>query len=144
MMEREILCLFYGSFINPNVMLKAGHTIEKWEVAMVPGFEIRISPHANLVRMPDRSAFGLLTPMSHSKLATLYRGQSRGQEYLPEGVTAHCRDGSYRAAISYLVTNMTPGQAEAEYVEMIALPAEQYGFPAWYVDQIRSFAPTVR
>ena len=86
--------------MNKAVMAKVGHTMVRWEVASLPGFEIRIEPHANLVRSAGGMSFGLLTPLTHSTLNALYGSQSRGELYLPEGVIVLAADGRYCAAMS--------------------------------------------
>jgi len=138
-MSKDILCFFYGSFMNREVMAKANHVLDRWEVATLPGFDLRIAPHANLIPSAGRMAFGLLTPMTHAKLDRLYGSQSRGEEYLPESVLVLRGDNSYRAATTYLVSDMEPGTPDQDYLEMIAKPAQEYGFPDWYVEKIRSF-----
>jgi hypothetical protein len=138
-MAREVDCFFYGSFMNPKVMEKADHVLGEWQVATLPGYELRIAPHANLVRSSGAVAFGILTALNHAKLDQLYAGQSRGELYQPEAVLVQTATG-FRPAMCYLVTDMKPGTASADYVEMIAEPAEAYGFPAWYVERMRGFA----
>jgi hypothetical protein len=36
---------------------------------------------------------------------------------------------------------MQPRQADSDYIDRIAGPAREYGFPAWYVERLENFRP---
>ncbi|HEY7689852.1 MAG TPA: hypothetical protein VH835_14225 [Dongiaceae bacterium] len=50
-------------------------------------------------------------------------------------------DGKWMPAMTYLCPEMRPGPVEAAYVERIAAPARELGFPAWYLARIERFRP---
>ena len=49
--------------------------------------------------------------------------------------------GEPKPALCYISHAMTPAPAERAYVDRIVSPAEELGFPAWYLDRLRSFRP---
>jgi hypothetical protein len=88
--------------------------------------------------------FGVLASATHAELTQLYIGHAQNQlgvSYLPEAVLVVDRDGHFRPTLAYISHDMSSGPVDADYVERIASPAEQHGFPAWYVERIRSFNP---
>ena len=44
-------------------------------------------------------------------------------------------------ALCYICDDMNARPATADYIEQIARPAEEYGFPKEYVKMIRGFGP---
>jgi hypothetical protein len=138
-MERKVWAFFYGSFMNSQVMATANLIDPQIEIASLPGFDIEISPHANLVRRAGQMAYGLLVSITHAQLDSLYASQSAGETYLPEAVLAIDAGGRFRPATCYIVTNMKPGVPEKSYLEKITAPAIAHGFPDWYVNRLRSF-----
>jgi hypothetical protein len=109
------------------------------EIATLSGFELRISPFVNLVRSPGQTVFGLLMLVTHDDLHQTYRRLRT--VYFPEAVIALDVEGRARPALCYVVPSMPPGQAEADHVEALASAGEALGFPAWYLQKIRSFLP---
>ena len=138
-MQASVWGFFYGGLINPAVMERVGMAPSRREVATLSGFDLRIAPYVDLVRSPGQTVFGLLMEVTQGELQRTY-AQLKAS-YFPEAVLAQTLDGRLRPALCYLAAAMPPGQAEAAHVEALAAPAEQLGFPDWYLAKIRSFLP---
>jgi cation transport regulator ChaC len=132
---------FYGSYMNFDVLREVGLVPGASEVGRVAGFEVRISPRANLVRSDGGVVYGLLATATHDELSRLYAHARDvlGEVYLPEAVLVETLDGTWRAALCYLCADMRPQPADPAYVERIAGPARALGFPAWYIERLESF-----
>jgi hypothetical protein len=133
---------FYGSYMNFDVLREVNLLPAQHEVAQLDGFDIRIAPRANLVRSDRDSVWGVLATATHAELARLYAHAHDilGETYLPEAVLTRTAGGTYRPALCYICPHMEPGAPDPAYVERIVRPAVQLGFPAWYIDKLRSFA----
>ena len=46
MSEAQVFVFFYGSHMNRAVLAEVGLAPTTWEVASLPGFDIRIAPRA--------------------------------------------------------------------------------------------------
>jgi hypothetical protein len=114
---------------------------ERWEVARLGGFDILIRPRANLLRSPEHCVYGILATASHAELDRLYAHAKGilGETYLPEAVLAETMEGTWRPALCYLASAMEPRPAANDYIDRIAGPAGDYGFPEWYVRRLESF-----
>jgi len=138
-MSTHVWGFFYGGLINPRVMDRLGMTPRHQELAMLPGFDLRIAPLVNLVRSPRDVVFGMLMRLTHEQLQNVY-GQLKAV-YLPEAVLAVDAEGRARPALCYIVPDMEPGQADADHVNPLLESAQALGFPEWYVSKIRSYLP---
>ncbi len=143
MIEPRVWTFFYGSYINLNVLREVNFVPEKWEVARLAGFDIRIQPRANLVRSDQHSVYGTLATGTHAELARLYDHAKNvlGEVYLPEAVLAETRERQWKPAMCYICPAMSPRPAAKDYVDRIVTPAREYGFPAWYIQRLESFRP---
>jgi len=90
MVEAKVWVFFYGSYINFAVLREVDLVPERWEVARLDGFDIRIQPRANLVRSDQQSVYGIVATATHAELARLYAHARDvlGEVYLPEAVLA--------------------------------------------------------
>jgi hypothetical protein len=140
-MSGPVLVFFYGSYMNRAVLAEVGMAPELWNPAVLPGFDIRIAPRANLVRSPKAIVFGVLASATHEELERLYTHarQVLGETYLPEAVLVHTQGGPLQAALCYIAPTMVEAPADEAYVERILNPARELGFPAWYVARLDSF-----
>ena len=143
MSEAQVFVFFYGSYMNRAVLAEVGLTPKTWEVASLPGFDIRISPRANLARSPGEVVFGVLAEATHAELDRLYAHARNvlGEVYLPEAVLVHTQSGAWQPALCYIATHMVDCKAEFAYVERILQPARELGFPGWYLARLESFRP---
>jgi hypothetical protein len=142
MLAPKIWVFFYGSYMNRDVLGEVNLVPDRFEVARLPGFDIHIAPRANLVRSDAHAVYGVCAQATHAELARLYAHAKDvlGETYLPEAVLVETREGSWRPALCYICPEMAPRPAEPAYVERIARPARELGFPEWYVNRIRSYA----
>jgi hypothetical protein len=140
MAETAVWTFFYGSFINLDVLKQADFVPERFEVARLSGFDIRIQPLANLVRSEEHCVYGIVAPATHRQLARLYSQDWVGT-YLPEAVLVETLDGKWRPALCYIAPSPEPRPAAGDYVDRIVGPARQLGFPDWYVARLESFRP---
>ena len=142
--EPRVWVFFYGSYMNFEVLKEACLVPGEWEVACAPGFDLRIGPRANLVRSNRHTAWGINATATHTELDRLYTDHAKGilgETYLPEAILTLTRDGKARPVMTYLCPHMEPRPADAAYVERIAGPARQFGFPEWYLETIERFRP---
>jgi len=140
--EPRVWVFFYGSYINIDVLKEAELVPGEWEVARAPGFDIEIAPRANLIRSERDTAWGINATATHAELARLYSEHAKGllgETYLPEAILTHTADGKLRPAMTYICPAMVPRPADPDYVQRIARPARQFGFPSWYIERIESF-----
>jgi hypothetical protein len=143
MAEPKVWVFFYGSYMNVAVLREVGYVPERWEAARLGGFDIVIRPRANLVRSAEHCVYGVLATATHAELDRLYAHAQGvlGEKYLPEAVLAETMEGAWRPALCYLAPAMEPRPAANDYIDRIAGPAREYGFPEWYVRRIESFRP---
>jgi hypothetical protein len=146
MAEPLVWVFFYGSYINFKVLKDVQLVPPRWEVARLMGYDIVIAPRANLTISDAHTVYGIIAQATHSELARLYAHAKDvlGETYLPEAVTVQTMDGKWMPAMTYLCPRMEFRQAEDAYVDRIAQPAREFGFPAWYVDRIESFKQSDR
>jgi len=141
MAEPKVWVFFYGSYINFAVLREVGLAPERWEVARLDGFDIRIRPRANLVRSDQHCVYGIVATATHAELARLYAHARDvlGEVYLPEAVLVQTLAGLWRPALCYICPEMDPRPADNAYVERIVGPARDFGFPGWYIARLDSF-----
>jgi hypothetical protein len=140
----RVWTFFYGSYMNPEVLAQLEIELEAAEVAQLDGFELVIAPLANLVRTEAHTAFGVVGRLPHAQLDELYAHarDALGGLYLPEAVLVRARSGRYLPALCWISPQLEPGPIDADYVDRIATPAREFGFPRWYVEHIESFKRT--
>lgn len=143
MAERKVRVFFYGSFINRVVLAEAGLKPDRVEMARLWGFDIRIQPLANLVRSDRHCVYGIVCEATHAELTKLY-SQSWVGAYLPEAVMVETAGARLLSALCYIAPEPEapaagPSAAAADYIDRIAGPAREYGFPSWYIDRLESF-----
>ena len=130
----RVCVFFYGSAMNPKVLAEV--VVGEVQVASLAGFALTITPRANLVEEEGACTYGLVGSATHEQLDRLYRPL-----YRPRAVLVRSREGQFQPALTYLCAEMEGELAEAAYVQRILEPAREYGFPAWYLRHIESFAP---
>ena len=143
-MPAGVLVFFYGSYMNRTVLAEVGMAPKRWEPAVLLGFDIRITPRANLVRAEDNMVFGVLASATHGELERLYAHARNvlGEIYLPEAVLVRTRAATWEAALCYIAPDMAKAPADPSYVERILKPARDLAFPPWYLARLESFKPS--
>jgi hypothetical protein len=138
----KVATFFYGSFINLDVLKQVELVPDDIEVARLAGFDLEIRPLANLVRSDRHLVYGIVASATHAELERLYRFAETdlGGRYLPEAVLVEGA-GTFRPALTHIAPGLSGEPATFDYVERIARPAREFGFPDWYIERIESFAP---
>ncbi|MCL4706434.1 gamma-glutamylcyclotransferase [bacterium] len=141
MADREIWTFFYGSYMNFDVLKEVDLMPERWEVAKLYGFDIRIQPRANLIRSDQHCVYGIIAAATHEELQRLYAHAQGvlGEVYLPEAVLIETLDGKWLPALCYICPEMQPRPAAEDYLDRIIKPAKALGFPQWYIARLESF-----
>lgn len=141
MADREIWTFFYGSYMNFDVLKEVDLMPERWEVAKLYGFDIRIQPRANLIRSDQHCVYGIIAAATHEELQRLYAHAQGvlGEVYLPEAVLIETLDGKWLPALCYICPEMQPRPAAEDYLDRIIKPAKALGFPQWYIVRLESF-----
>lgn len=139
----RVWVFFYGSYINPKVLAEVNLVLQKVQVASLAGYALTITPRANLVEEAGACAYGIVATATHDELDRLYQHAREvlGQVYRPQAVLVRSQDGQFRPALTYLCEDLSGELAEGAYVRRILEPAREYGFPAWYLRHVESFAP---
>lgn len=143
MSEVKVDVFFYGSYMNPAVLAEVDIVPERFAVARLSGYDIRIQPRANLVRSDQHSVYGVVAAATHAELHRLYAHAQNvlGESYVPEAVLVKTADQRWLPALCYISHSMKPCPAEAAYVERIVQPARNFGFPQWYIQRLESLRP---
>jgi catechol 2,3-dioxygenase-like lactoylglutathione lyase family enzyme len=138
--KRPVWVFFYGSFMSPEVLAKAGVRPTDLQKARLDGWQLTIAPRATLLPAANASVYGILARLTHGELDRLYTKDFFGfGTYLPEAVLVMRDAGSPLAAISYVAWQLEGGKPTREYVDKILSVARQYSFPDDYVRHIESF-----
>lgn len=135
---RRIPVFFYGSFMRPDVMASAGYVPDRIQVARLSGFDMRVCPHACIVRSSEHAVYGILVRASHEELDRLYHRDGVGA-FLPEAVVVEMDIGGLVPAMCYIPPAEQDCPAEADYLEKLLVAAKGYGFPQWYVQRLERF-----
>jgi len=141
--EQTIPTFFYGSYINRQVLAEVDLDPERFEVARLSGYDLRIAPLANLVVAEARSVYGVLATATQAELDRLYTHAREvlGGTYLPESVLVQLLSGEFEPAQCYIAPNLPEAAPDEAYVQRILGPARALGFPEWYLSRIEAFLP---
>jgi hypothetical protein len=135
--EKRISVFFYGSFMRRDVMARGGFHPAHIEVAKLSGFDIKIDPHANIIRSDQHCIYGILVQATHNELNSLYSMDGVGV-FLPEAVNVELQNGSLRPALCYIPPPRVSKPADVEYLLRLISTAQEYVFPVWYVQKLKS------
>lgn len=133
---RKIDGFFYGLFMDAGVLREAGTKPSGFRRAFVTDFALRIGQRATLVPAPGARVYGMLISLTHLEFETLY-GAPDLEDYRPEAVLAHLREGEAVPALCYnLVQAPDPQERNPEYAMRLRRVLEDLGFPVEYVESI--------
>lgn len=139
---RKVWTFFYGSFMNPEVLAKADVRPTEPQIGRLDGWDIKIASRATLMPSEGRSVFGVLAKLTHADLDKLYTKDWFGfGTYLPEAVLVIDVAGRSLPAVTYIAWEMEAGTPSGEYIQKVLTVAQQFKFPDWYINRIKSFAP---
>src|SRR5262249_56070289 len=105
--------------------------------------DIGTRPGGSVVGRDQQCVYGVVAPVTPPERDRLYAHARDvlGETYLPEAVLVETRAGQWLPALCYLAPAMEPRPAANDYIDRIAGPAVQYGFPDWYLRRIESYRP---
>jgi hypothetical protein len=126
--EKPVAVFFYGSFMRRDVMARGGFHPAHIEVVKLSGFDIKIDPHANIVRSDQHCVYGILVNATHKELNSLYA---------MDGVGVELQNGSLQAALCYIPPVRVSKPADIAYLERLITTAQEYEFPTWYVQKMK-------
>lgn len=135
---RRVPVFFYGSFMRLDVMASAGYVPDRIEVARLSGFDMRMCPHACIVRSSEHTVYGIVVLASHDELQRLYRRDGVGV-FLPEAVAVELGRGGLLPAMCYIPPAEQDCPADADYLEKLLVAANGHGFPQWYLQRLERF-----
>ena len=138
--EPRVRVFFYGSYMNPGVLRDVGIVPERFDVARLDGYDVRIGPRANLVPSQQHCVYGVLIEATHDELIRLYEHakDALGETYLPHPVLTQAESGGWFPALCYIASSMEPQRADPAYVERITKAARDFEFPLWYIERLES------
>ncbi len=142
MSKKTIWTFYYGSNINLEILKRVDYVPDRVEVARLHGFDITISPLANLAPSEHHCVYGILATGTHDDLDRLYGRYVKGELgaiYLPEAVLCQTLDGRWMPALCYIAAPTDQARATDDYLDRIVKPARKYGFPEWYIERLESF-----
>ena len=140
MSEPRVRVFFYGSYMNRAVLREVDLVPTRFEAARLDGYDIRISPRANLIPSSERCVYGVIVEATHAELDRLYSHARDvlGETYLPHPVLAQTVTGAWLAALCYIAPFMETRPPESAYLDRILQPAREFGFPSWYVNHLEA------
>lgn len=132
---------FYGGLMNPRMLERLGIADRPRSTAVLSGYELRISPWVDVAPRDAAEVHGVLMEMEAQELDAMY-GQLK-VAYRPVEVDVATAGGRRVAARCYVVAGSPePRQPDEAHVRMLLDAAEANGFPAPYLEHIRSFLPS--
>jgi hypothetical protein len=137
--EPSVWVFFYGSFINPGVLRQYDVALQAIEVAKLGGYDIAIQPLATLIPSAQHCVYGIVASLTHIELRKLY-SQDWVSGYDPYPVLVESERNKFMLALCYIAAKAAePSAPSADYLMKIIVPAQEYGFPQWYVERLQSF-----
>lgn len=140
--KRRVNVFFYGSYMNFDVLAKFGIGERHYEVVQLPGYELTIGSAANVVKSGLERVFGIIVPLTHAELQTLYGSEAQdqlGAQYLPEPVMVVTSTGDLVPSLCYITYDPVDGRPSVTYIDSILKAGRLYRFPSAYIRHIESF-----
>lgn len=138
-MSKRVAVFFYGSFMRPEVMAKAGFEPGSVEVAQLNGYDICFDPHANVFASPMHSVYGIVVEISHAELDRMY-GASGVGVFLPEAVLVVMPDGRWASVMCYMPPERRNNPIDQPYLARLIEAAKSRGLPTHYIARLQSYA----
>lgn len=137
MAQRRIEVFFHGLFMDEDLLRSKDAAPANVRMASVPGFELRISQRATLLRNASARTWGMLMQLTHAEVEQLYSEPSV-QAYRPEAVLVQVSNGSFLPALCFnLVNPPAPEEKNPEYAAKLKQLAIRLKLPAAYIESIR-------
>src|SRR5688572_9302597 len=134
MARRE--AFFYGLFMDPDVLRKAGIEPGEGRRARVDGQALRLGERATLVPQEGAHALGMTYPLEASQLQALYSATGL-EAYAPIVVQVTCDDGTTAPAECWVLATVPEGRAaDPDYARRLREVLARLGFPSGYVASV--------
>jgi hypothetical protein len=136
MEARRVPVLFYGLFMDPDLLRASGMDPVNPRRAIVRGMRLRIGERAALEMDPDGVVYGVLMQLTHSEIDRLYAEPSVAS-YRPEAVIAQPDEGPPVAALCFnLPSAPDPQERNPEYAEKLRELGTRLGLPDDYLERL--------
>src|SRR5262245_36713321 len=136
MPDRSVDAVFYGRFMDVDILRENQVTPVNPRPAYVEGFALRIGKRAMLLPSPGGRAFGMLISLTHRELGRLYSGPGL-EQYRPEAVLVRTLAGQPVAALCYNLPDAPlPEERNPEYAVRLQGVLRKLNFPPEYVASV--------
>ena len=140
MTNEQVDVFFYGSFMDPNVLLKYDLHPCGIKTASLTDYSIGFTPMATIFSSPRSVVWGVICGLPSSQLEQAYRVQPLSEyDYYAKKISISTVDGERHAAIVYLTDKPIGFIPERPYVENIIRIATEHKFPEEYLRLLQSF-----
>lgn len=134
----HVPAFFYGSYMDPDVLRRFGARPGHAVPALLRGWRITFTPHANLVPDARATVHGFLFHLPHDELERLYGPAGFVTTYKPVPIAVDSSDG---AVVAMTYVELADEQApDGAYLESFLGICGRLGLPDDYVREIRSRA----
>ena len=132
------LVFTYGSYMDPEILAGYGVQAGAPRTALLRGWSLTFSPHANLVPRQDSLVHGFVYAMDHDQLARLYGPEGFVTSYLPVPVVAEVGEHG-EPALCY-VEPAAAAAPDPDYLDGFLNLCERVGLPEAYIADIHERA----
>jgi len=142
MANNTVDVFFYGSYMNVDILMGMGIGQREYHVGQLAGYELTIGSSANVVKNGLARVFGIVFPLTHDELDTLYGREAQaklGALYMPEPVLVMTANRQIMPSLCYVADEPVTGNPPTTYIETILSAARQYEFPQSYLQHVESF-----
>lgn len=131
--------------MNGDVLRRHEIEFESTIAAKLTGFELSVTPRANLRKRNGFAVYGSVVLIGHRYISRLYGDLESefGIAYHPFPVLAKLRDDTSQAALCYISFDEHTSDADPRYVIELAECAKALNAPDEYIRHIMSFATKI-
>jgi len=124
--NRKHEVFFYGLYMDPDILKKAGVTPSHPRIGYVENFELRIGNKATLLRAPGKKANGIVYSLTHADIDKLYWGSGLN-EYAAEALVARVGNESVPVLCCNLVVPPELSESNLEYEKKLKASMNKLG-----------------
>jgi gamma-glutamylcyclotransferase (GGCT)/AIG2-like uncharacterized protein YtfP len=131
----------YGSNLEVDAMRERCPSARPLERAILPDWEFRINERgfATVVRHPGKTVHGALWELDPAAESALDAYEAIDEGLYRKEIHSVVVAGQAREVMVYLATHSRPGRPHSGYLEGILEAARSWGFPAEYLQELRSW-----
>jgi cation transport regulator ChaC len=130
----ETWVFFYGSFMDPGILMERGVNIKQFVVSKLNGFQLRFQPLANLIKFEQDSVHGLAYYLPNEEIRMLYEKPIDGVHYYPIPVEILDAEDQKILALCYITKPMPKQKPTDAYLQIISKIYKLYEFPTKSID----------